>query len=157
MRYPALQRVAYVGAALFVAALWFLAPFELALWGTFAIVCVLFSAPVQLVGSAALTLLCLVALSQLIPALALHSEQLAVYVFYLLCICVLLQLRTLGDEDTIDSWELVVEALTLDLRQSLHRLADTSHTLVVRDEVARKAPARQTRVRHHDIKHPAFN
>jgi len=142
--------------------LWFFGSLEVALWGTFALICVLFAVPVQLVATTTLTLLGMIVATQLIPAMSGYSERLAVYVFYLLVITVLLQLRSLYDEDE-DMTPAIKESVNetnedpavLDLRDALSLVGiDTrKSTVSMSDKHAHKASAI---MRYHDIKHPAF-
>ena len=117
MKLPTRKNVLYGIAALVVAGLWSLGSFELAALGTFAVVCFVFAVPGHIVGVAAISLLGLVAVLQLVPALAGYSEKLAVYVFYLLCIVVGIQMRHMGEDQEVEPVRR--EGLTLDLRNSI--------------------------------------
>ena len=136
--------------------LWFFGSLEVALWGTFALVCVLFSVPVQLVATTTLTLLGMIVVTQLIPAMSGYSEKLAVYVFHLLVITVILQLRSLGDDDELEDGETVWQSLTLDLRNSLQELTQSSRSVRVQSATSQPAQQPQRLMRHHDIKRSAL-
>jgi len=96
------KKILYIISAILVAGLWMFASLELALWGSFAVVALLFAVPVQIVGTAAMMLLLMVAGSQLFAATAVYSEQLAVYVFYMLCIMVVLQVRSVWEDGELE-------------------------------------------------------
>ena len=117
MKLPTRKKVMYGIATLVVAGLWSLGSFELAVLGTFAVICFVGAVPGHIVGVAAISLLGLVAVLQLVPALEGYSEQLAMYVFYLLCIVVGLQMRHLGEDKVIEPVRR--KGLDLDLRRPI--------------------------------------
>lgn len=105
----------YVVGLITLALVWLLASFAAALWVSFAVVCVLFAVPVQIIGTAAVTLLAMVAVTHFYAPFSIYSEQLAVYVFYFLCLLVVLQLRGLITKSRMDE-QLDCEGITFSPR-----------------------------------------